>query len=366
MNKIARTLSLILLITSFSGHAYNIDEYLKTLNRYSVNTLEEAVSYLPENIRTHFTFIYAGHGLRGTSYAEPGALVFDPDGTFFATFGSPHQALGNEIEIIQFDKASKTFELYALDFPLERNAQGEIIRPKVNPGQCLSCHGADPRLRWGEYDKWEGVYGNSRLDKLSGDELKYFKEFRARASETGPYQYLIFKDEFYPYNEESKEAHVAFSRRPNSYLGFLTTHLNTQSLSRRIQASPFFTKESSFALSAKLLDFCKGQTRTLAEILKPFQIDESELNPLTDGISASPYRVHSLLAYDLVLGMIKKFDDKKLERLLSGIGLKELLRHHVQDLSVEEILYYDIIDSFGSYVKDFSGLCEYLRGPRED
>ena len=127
-------LQLCLQMFSLNSFAFDIGQLMNKIQSTSVNTVDEAVALIPPNIRSHFTYLYQPHGLRMASFTEPEAILFDTDGTFFVNIGSPNKTMGNTIEILQYDKTSKTAELYALEFPLKRNKNGQFFKPKINSG----------------------------------------------------------------------------------------------------------------------------------------------------------------------------------------------------------------------------------------
>lgn len=230
-------------LLSFNSKAYNIDDLIASIENNKTETLSDAIALLPRNIRSHFTLAYEGHGLRGTSYLEPGVVAFDPDGSFYLTFGSPKKALGNEIEILQYNKQSKRAELFSLSFPLKRDFKGKIVRPESNPKKCLVCHGSDPKVLWGEYNDWSGFYGSSDHDKLSPVEANYFQEFKNYKKDEKPYSNLVFRpDPQSPYDQEYIEAlrihpGLSFIARPNSVIGLYASHINAQIIGRQILSS---------------------------------------------------------------------------------------------------------------------------------
>lgn len=73
--------------------------------------------------------------------------------------------MGDQIEIIQFNKQQQVLQLFSVKFPLKRNSAGRIIRPQENPAECMTCHGSGrenkfPHLIWSRYSSWPGAYGS--------------------------------------------------------------------------------------------------------------------------------------------------------------------------------------------------------------
>ncbi len=239
-----KTILPIFILSFASSHALaiDLDTYLKKLDLLSIDTIENAIQALPEDIHSNYTLLHTPHGIRGASAVEPELIAYQTDGKFVVNVGSAKQAKGDSIEILQFNNEAKEFELYDVKFPLQRDSTGRIVRPEKNPKECLVCHGSKPVMLWGNYGDWEGAYGgNDPHDMLSGEEQTNFTLYQKQNAQTAPYRYFkaAGNSSFAPYNPAGLP-NSYWTYRPNTKLGVITSHLNGQQLAQQLLASPYF------------------------------------------------------------------------------------------------------------------------------
>jgi hypothetical protein len=231
----------------------DLESFLTLLETNNSSSVDDALKLLPLEMRKNYTLLYQGHGLRGTSYDEPGAILFGVDGRFMVTFGAADQALGNELEIMQFNDKTSRLELYRVSFPLQKDINGKIVRPEKNPAACTQCHNNDPKVIWNEYDRWPGVYGTNddvvrhsdrRSPNLEGEKLQNFFQ---NHQTNDRYETLVdtpFKvmenrpaEHIGPYFQANPRTDVkwqSYSFRPNLRLNQLADRLNGRRLARKL------------------------------------------------------------------------------------------------------------------------------------
>jgi hypothetical protein len=93
--------SIVLLILSCKIFSFTMNDYMQLMEQNNISNIDEAIGILPIDFRQHFALIYEGHGLRGTSFSRPAAILFDPYGSFFVNSGHPLMGLGDQIEVAE-------------------------------------------------------------------------------------------------------------------------------------------------------------------------------------------------------------------------------------------------------------------------
>lgn len=351
------------LFISHHAYSYTLEQYLEKLKLENVETIDDAISLLPTSVRENFSLIHSGHGLRGTSHLEPAIIGWMPDGSFFVNVGSENQNLGDQIEILQFNKSSKEIELYALEFPLKRDDLGNILKPQKNPTKCLSCHGTNPNALWGAYEKWDGFYGNGILDKVSASELKYLTDFKKEVVHTSPYKYFSFdnKNPFSPFPHE-KSNPFDLSTRPNSHGGFIIARINTLKFGEQIQKSPFYNKHKFSLINALLCRKYGETTEVRNRLLRELGLSVLDIEQLKwDGISKGD---HLVAAY-LISNLSDSYKEKRIKTIFKSTTLEQKMKSNYyfkQDPSLELYMEpYRILDSMVHIPHyDNKKLCRYL------
>ncbi len=290
--------------------SYTIHDYVKTLNQNNVTEIDDAISLLPLSLRTYFSIVHTGNGLRGTSPLEPAIISFAPDGSFFVNVGSKNQAEGNVIEILQFNKDKRNIELYSLSFPLKKNSKGLIPIPKVNPPRCLKCHGEKPNALWGNYNQWHGFYGNRHDDRLRNDNIDNFIKFKEVAKNTSPYMYFNFDESnpTSPFQSYSKPS-FQITNRPNTHGGYLVSRINAIKMAKQIESSPLYERNKVEIIEALMcinsFDLYKAE-----DLLKRVGLSEIDIQQLQqDGSNTT----NGLIGFDLY-SRLNNSDKLKIKR----------------------------------------------------
>lgn len=305
--------------------SWTIDQFIAALAGNQYASVEQALLSLPESVRSSFTLLHQGHGLRGTTPALPGVVLFSMSGEYAITFGDESQALGNELEIFRFDTATNRGELVRAAFPPENPALRALgttaVTVEKNPVQCTTCHQADPMMRWGTYGTWKGAYGSAddTIDPNGADpESRSFISFmNARPNlpryrtlvppkgETGIYPYWD-NSPVSPYTSLTKDARS--SLRPNFRLGTVVTLLDARRLARKIMESPEYAKNRAQLLASMLgceKDYPKFSAALSRVGISPIDLQPNILEPIqadklpdySDGFSGYGPGANSVVDY---------------------------------------------------------------------
>lgn len=260
----------------FSGNAcagtFDLDALLRIIDEKKLSTMEEVIPELPAELRSSFTLQFSGRGLQEASPMHPRAILFGSDAKFVLTFnGHPDQRQYDKFEILQFNEAEGVHEMYALKFPIERDATGHAVRPMKNPRNCTACHGLPPHPIWDPYRTWTGIYGSNN-DLLEGEELASFKAFMATRLESPRYSHLLpmAGSEVSPYRFLPTQKSVQF--RPNTRLGALFYRWNSVALAKRVENSPYyprFWKLWTLVAMCGRPEFPEVEARKLSAIVEP-------------------------------------------------------------------------------------------------
>jgi hypothetical protein len=242
------------------AEGWSIDSFLDSLARNEPRSIEEALRSLPEGVRSNYTLLYHGHGLRGTTYQRPGVILFSNRGDYAITFGDASLPLGNEIEVARFDHGTSKVDLFKAVFAKEgSNSPIQIVK---NPAECVRCHTADPKFLWATYARWPGIYGSnddSMVETVDGrdlghsEETRNFTAFRARMPGLDRYRTLLFpKGEtgippndddspYSPYTAIVKDYRMIL--RPNLRLTTVVTRIDGLRAARKIMESPTYAQD---------------------------------------------------------------------------------------------------------------------------
>lgn len=371
------TLFFSLFVIKTSAFSYDIDSYLQTLESNKIYKIEDAIDLLPKNIRSHFTLSHHSNGLRETSYQEPGVIAFDPDGSFFVNIGHPNKFLGNEIEVLQFNKDKNKVELFTIEFPLQYDLNAKIIKPQKNPQKCLNCHGNEPLALWGQYAEWKGMYGSGKLvyqqfshDHLQEIEKEQYQIFKASSLNISPYRSLIFDESYLesPFNATGVQLNN-LKVRPNSHIGFITNRINALVLSDKILNSNYFKANKNLVLKNFLCTDYLFYKETIPSIVLDFGLSDIELSQmLNDGTNYTP----ALIGMNIINKLPMNSENNKLKELLKMDSLYSYHLYIYNQYShlhknyrfpIELLDYFKQIDQIMPYFTLDSNkeLCEYLK-----
>jgi hypothetical protein len=204
------------------------------LAEHPSSSLQALLTSLPESYRSRFTLIKTSKSLQQASPLQPRAIIFGLDAKLIMTFnGDASQSGFDDLEVMQFRDETNSFELHRISFPSRRNGLSQVKISGTNPEVCLGCHGTEPVPIWGEYDEWDGAYGNHQLEIVSGDEQAELAAFLAGRLNDPRYSTLrpLPGSEVSPFND-GKANSILF--RPNTVLGFLLNRLRALQIGQTI------------------------------------------------------------------------------------------------------------------------------------
>ncbi|MBC7384757.1 MAG: hypothetical protein H7301_01180 [Cryobacterium sp.] len=226
-----------------------VSEFLDRLEIQNPSSLEQALLSLPPRMLSRFSLVYRSSSMQTASYEKPRAILYSNRADFVVGMTGMHRSLADRsMEMMQFNQANQSFELFSLEFPLKRDRQGRIVRPEKNPAVCLSCHGANPMPIWGSYLNWEGVYG-SREDRIDGSrgphdlaEGRHLVKFLRSRHQIEPYRILkpVDGSKYSPYcdNDDACNTNLA----PNLYLGTMFTRWSARRTAHIVSQSTHFRR----------------------------------------------------------------------------------------------------------------------------
>ncbi|MCX6109811.1 MAG: hypothetical protein NTZ90_09455 [Proteobacteria bacterium] len=174
-----------------------IDDVRKLIVDHSVASVDALLAALPTSYRSFYTLMQDSKSLQGASGANPRAIIYGHDASLIMTFnGSPDQKGYNTLEMLQFNQATRQFELYEATFPETAGATATLS--ERNPAKCLSCHTAAPRPNWAPYFNWPGAFGSEDDGSLQGsDESQQIAAFVANYHSKPRYRNLISAEQQY-------------------------------------------------------------------------------------------------------------------------------------------------------------------------
>ena len=146
---------------SSNDKVVSVESLRDLIRSCNVRRMEDLLDLLPRRLRSRVIVSYRGHGLQTASVEFPRIFMFEPDGSFVATFnGHPSQAKFLDLEMIQYRKGAKKFELFNLNFARDRGVRTGAPRwSRSNPKECIGCHGQDPRPFWDTWSLWAASRG---------------------------------------------------------------------------------------------------------------------------------------------------------------------------------------------------------------
>lgn len=231
-----------------------------------VETVEELIPLLPEELRQNFTFVYDSRSPFRESISPdfPRVILFTKDGKFLLTFtGDPAKNGYGLLETMQFDQGSARFRLRAKALPAAKARGGAAPVSRT----CLRCHGQDPRPIFDSYPLWPGFYGSAEDSFPPGiaaarEEEARYRHFLSAQARRGVYKDLLYVQgsPVSPYYDpkllrpEAQEADpTTLYFMPNERLGIALTELNRQRIFRKLRGSATFRRREA-ELLRELLD----------------------------------------------------------------------------------------------------------------
>jgi len=243
-----------------------------------VDSIEELVPLLPNELRSNFTLVYDSRSPFHDSISPdyPRVILFTSDARFVLTFtGDAAKPGANLLESLSFDAASARFTLRAYLLPA---AERTGWKPSAQAANCARCHGADARPIFDSYPLWPGFYGSQQdtfpHDRLGDKEYQDYKKFLAGPAKSGVYRGLIFPTgsaaspyldprHFDPNMVEVPAEPLRFF--PNTRLGMALTELNRQRIYRKLAAGKDFAANEK-PLLAELLQCRSSRAPAMREV----------------------------------------------------------------------------------------------------
>jgi hypothetical protein len=199
-------LLLCLYFISYGANAkpFGMKELLSLMTWKEVRTIDQLLTYLPDDLKMNYTVQWHSHGLQEANEKYPRIIMFSSNGQIYISFnGHPQQKKYNKLEIMEFHYPSGKYVLFEIDFPIiSRRGEKYTYRKhlKTNPSKCLECHGKIPRPIFGDYgpsapgvQEWPGfhnVYNGNDHYKIVDFNLKRKKLPRYRHLKEMSREYL--------------------------------------------------------------------------------------------------------------------------------------------------------------------------------
>ena len=184
------TITLSLLLGSSSSFAQNLtfEDVKHFIKTNEVKSIDDLLPLLPEEYRSRSTYVYSSRSIQDASPESPRVVMFGRDASLMMSFnGHPSQKGHENLEIIKFNKDTKEYELFEIQFDPDKKS-GPTISDK-NPSKCLTCHGDKPKPIWDTYFMWPGVVG-AEDDDQTQLEKRYMKDFIEKKSTHSRYKYV--------------------------------------------------------------------------------------------------------------------------------------------------------------------------------
>lgn len=89
---------------SAQGSDFSFDSLQQLIARQSIGSVEQLVTALPEDLRSHYTLVFQSRSLQDASFANPRAILFGSHATLILAFnGDPAERGFGAIETMEFD-----------------------------------------------------------------------------------------------------------------------------------------------------------------------------------------------------------------------------------------------------------------------
>jgi hypothetical protein len=225
----------------------------------SIDTLLAQPEFSPA-FRRGFTAVFRSHSIQYADPMNPRILLYGEDAKLVLAFtcatgdcvglpkgdGGP-VAGGNDLELVQWRDATKSFEYRSIAFP--EAGDGDVVFSEANPTKCLGCHKAtDPRPNFEPYDQWPGMYGGNDDGAqpgivTDGESRDTLDQFLATGTTRPRYQRLQELVEGYQYIYDYGGVHSVDARTAkyhNIDLNEALYLLNDERIVDRIRKLPFY------------------------------------------------------------------------------------------------------------------------------
>ena len=160
----------IILVVSFfctvaHAGAFNLSDLKSIVDANKAYTVDQLLPLLPQQMRANPLLVYDSRALRldRVNMKTPRIILFNEDASLImAITKHPGDALiaagEDSLEVIQLNEQTKKFEMLDLVFNGQESPFDRAL--EKNPKLCLTCHGANPRPVFNDYNAWPGFYGS--------------------------------------------------------------------------------------------------------------------------------------------------------------------------------------------------------------
>jgi mono/diheme cytochrome c family protein len=218
-----------------------------------VDSVEGLLAVLPEELRAHYTLVFASRSLQDASLENPRVVLFGNKAQLILTFNGAVSQRGFEsVETMEFDAAANRFLFREIAFAPGKTPRAAISDP--NPARCIACHDRPARPIWDASPLWPGVYGERYGAGLSSAELGGMRGFLSAQPTHPRYRYLLGANALV-----DRDTYVSSSRAryngasaepPNARLSALLATLNMRSILSQLAAQPGFGEHLDLLLAA--------------------------------------------------------------------------------------------------------------------
>ncbi len=229
-------------------------------------TVEEALTFIPTELKTYFTLKYDSDSMQGASPTHPRAITSNAEGTLYMSFnGHPEQDEYHSLEFLEYQNGK------VLLASIQFDPDGKKLPTLFQPGPkdtCVSCHkGIDETIipLWEPYvgtrDKemdFEGAYRGHRADKAftqnpeAMEQEKNLQDFLKSAPQHPRYQKLTRLVSSYKSNSNDSQS----ANLHNTLMNYRIQRLMADQLARTLMKRPNYEKTKFDLLGAAL--GCKG------------------------------------------------------------------------------------------------------------
>lgn len=303
-------------------------ELQKALSENRFSKISELLAYVQLKYpmyMSHYALAFNSKSLHGSSRQAPRAIVYGKTGKFVISFnGLPEQQAYNELEVMEFNQTTNTFEFREIEFREGGQSPQFTTISSVNgpDNKCLVCHSAQ-RPIWEAYDSWPGMYGGDDDYPMSHNKYnpagvnlpsqsllnvnlpasvkQNWLDFEAHAKNSGRYQYL---------NPMAESLYIpGMGPRPNADLGLLLQHQNMKRIGQLLKNAGAAQSPLRVALLYAANDCISGDLIRGTTNPREFAVGKRIFNAYRDSI---PIKIQNLITYQT----------GKLAELISDQGLE--------------------------------------------
>ncbi|MES2854311.1 MAG: hypothetical protein V4692_00530, partial [Bdellovibrionota bacterium] len=319
--------------------AERFDQYRGKLEASKVSKVEDAITFLDQDLLSNFTFMRKSRSIQGASAEFPRAILFGRDAKFVVSFNGHASLPGNDrLEIIEFEENGARFEFKTIE-----EISGQLVYNE-DQSMCLGCHGMgnmdDMKPTWDIYPVWRGAYGSTNDDLTLvqvSDELNDYVSFLKTAEQHPRYGKLKFdfaRSPLFPFAPTSVDG-LSFDDRPNLRFSALMHRLQAKRIAR--QLNDLGATESAL----RTLLVCEGvvvdQTlqAEIAKRIKAYVMRAYQDEPFADRLARTESLNSTLLAQIQAPFQIAMHDwtltlEKNANVVFDGgISMNDLLAHEL-------------------------------------